>query len=71
MVNVQKLKGIIVERGTTQESVANSIGIDRSTFYRKMKQGGNFTVLEAQKLAKEIPLTADEAINIFFAETVA
>lgn len=30
MINVAKLKGLIVERGTTQQAVADSIGIDRS-----------------------------------------
>ena len=44
MVNVQKLKGLIVEKGTTQQAVADSIGIDRSTFYRKMKNGRNFSL---------------------------
>lgn len=71
MVNTAKLKGLIVERGTTQEAVAKSIGIDRSTFYRKMKNGGDFSILEAQQIAKEVPLTDYEAIEIFFSKKVA
>lgn len=71
MVNTNKLKGIIVERGTTQQNVAESIGIDRSTFYRKMKHGGDFTIGEAQKIADSIPLTNEEAIEIFFNNKVA
>lgn len=67
MVNIDKLKGKIVERKTTQEAVADSIGIDRSTFYRKMKNGGfKFTVGEMQKIAEVIPLTVNEAVEIFF-----
>ena len=46
MVDVSKLKGKIVERNTTQEELANKIGIDKSTFYRKMKQNGNFSIKE-------------------------
>jgi len=46
MVDVSKLKGKIVERDTTQEELANKIGIDKSTFYRKMKQNGNFSIKE-------------------------
>ncbi|WP_231415609.1 XRE family transcriptional regulator [Enterococcus faecalis] len=65
MINVAKLKGLIVERGTTQQAVADSIGINRSTFYRKMKNGGDFTIAEAKKIKEEIPLTDDEAIEIF------
>lgn len=71
MVNTQKLKGIIVEKGTTQQAVADSVGIDRSTFYRKMKNGGSFSLDEAALIAKAIPLSNSEAIAIFFADFVA
>lgn len=46
MVNVSKLKGKIIERNTTQEALAKDIGIDKSTFYRKMKQNGSFSIQE-------------------------
>lgn len=66
VVNTQKLKGKIVERGTTQENVAKACGIYRTTFYRKMKNGGkDFTVGEIQSMIKGIPLTQEEAIDIF------
>ncbi|QCJ63253.1 phage repressor protein [Lactobacillus sp. Koumiss] len=71
MINTNKLKGLIVERGTTQQAVADSIGIDRSTFYRKMKKGGDFSIEEAKKMKQEIPLTDQEAIEIFFGGKVA
>lgn len=71
MVNVNRLKGVIVEKGKTQQQVAEEIGIDRSTFYRKMKDGGNFSVGEASKMAETIPLTDFEAISIFFNHVVA
>lgn len=71
MVNTQKLKGVIVEKGTTQQAVADNIGIDRSTFYRKMKNGGTFSVEEAAKIALAVPLTKNEAMEIFFGNTVA
>lgn len=66
-INVQKLKGVIVEKGTTQENVAQAIGVDRSTFYRKMKNGGeNFSVKEMQLIIKFVPLSEVEAASIFF-----
>lgn len=71
MVNTAKLKGLIVERGKTQQAVADSIGIDRSTFYRKMKNGGEFSIEEVNKMVEEIPLNTKEAVLIFFGETVA
>ncbi len=67
VVNVQRLKGKIVEKNNTQECVADAIGIDRSTFYRKMKNGGNgFTVGEIHSMVESIPLTKEEAVDIFF-----
>ncbi|KAA0963170.1 helix-turn-helix transcriptional regulator [Streptococcus cristatus] len=71
MVNISKLKGIIVEKGYTQEALASEIGIDKSTFYRKIKNGGSFSIGEANAIVRAINLTRDEAVSIFFAETVA
>lgn len=71
MVNVQKLKGSIVEKGKTQQEVAAMIGVDRTTFYRKMKNGGNFSIEEVGKIAEAVPLSDEEAITIFFDRRVA
>lgn len=71
MVNTQKLKGLIVERGTTQQAIADAIGVDRSTFYRKMKNGGTFSLDEANGIVCAVPLTLEEALEIFFGTKVA
>lgn len=66
-MNTQVLKGKIVETGTTMEAVSAQIGVDRSTFYRRMKSNGNnFTVEEMKKIASILHLSKDEAISIFF-----
>lgn len=66
-MNTQMLKGKIVESGITQEAVADAIGMNRSTFYRKMKRKGNtFTVEEMNKIVQVIPLSREEAVLIFF-----
>lgn len=39
MIKTDKLKGIIVESGYSQQDVANKIGIAPKTFYEKMKRG--------------------------------
>lgn len=67
MANIMKLKGLIVERGTTHEAVADSLGIDRSTFHRKLKAGGDtFTVADVNKMIVAIPISFSEAKEIFF-----
>lgn len=64
--NMRKLKGIIVEKGTTQEAVAKAAGITRSTFYRKVRSGGGeFTVNEIRLIKETLELTNDEVFTIF------
>ena len=38
-MKVDKLRGIIVSKGMTQEQVARRIGMAPKTFYNKMKKG--------------------------------
>lgn len=68
MVNVSKLKGKIIERNTTQVALAKDIGIDKSTFYRKMKQNGNFSIQEVNLIVSSLNLSKDEALSIFLAK---
>ena len=72
MVNVDKLKGKIVERRMNVEDVAQAVGIDKSTFYRRLNGGGGaFTIEEADKIATLLSLNPDELNQIFFAQYVA
>lgn len=67
MVNINKLKGKIVESGMNIEKLANKIGIDKSTLYRKLTVNGeSITIKEATLIAKELKLTHSEVNSIFF-----
>ena len=70
MLDVQKLKGKIVEKGKNIESVSAELGVNPATFYRKMKNN-SFEIREVDKLAKILSLNGDEASAIFFSNTVA
>jgi transposase-like protein len=70
MLDVQKLKGKIVEKGKSVESVSAELGINPATFYRKLKNN-SFEINEADKLVDILSLTNDEAIAIFFSNAVA
>ena len=70
MLDVQKLKGKIVEKGKSVESVSAELGINPATFYRKLKNN-SFEINEADKLVDILSLTNDEAIAIFFSNSVA
>lgn len=56
MVNVNRLRGIIAERGLSQRKVAEYLGMTEKTFYSKMKKGV-FGTDEAERMIEllEIP----------------
>lgn len=64
MINTNKLKGVIIEQGKTQEEVAKSIGITPKTFYLKMKKG----IFGSDEIEKMITLlNIEDPVSIFFA----
>lgn len=67
MLDRNKLKAAIVERGLTQEKVAKMLGITPKTFYEKMKRG-NFGTAEAKVLIDKLDIR--DPIQIFFADDV-
>ena len=69
-MNANKLKGKIVERGMTVGRLAQEVGMDRATMYRKLKDG-SFTVKEAQLIGLALGLTKQDVMDIFFNDYVA
>lgn len=72
MVNVDKLRGKIVEKRMSIAYLSKKIDIDKATFYRKLNdEGETFSIREVDAIAKELKLTFDEAIAIFFSQFIA
>ena len=67
MVNTNKLRGIIAERGLDQKDVAALIGKTPKTFYEKMKKG-KFDSDEISKMVVELNIS--NPCEIFFANDV-
>lgn len=65
-MNILKLKGKMVETQHSVDSLAEKIGVDRSTLYRKMECGEKFTIGEAQRIKEALSLSNDEITAIFF-----
>lgn len=65
-MNINKLRGKIVEKGMNVETVARLIGINRSSMYRKLNNCKLFTIAEAGKLKEVLNLSGEEATDIFF-----
>lgn len=57
MVNIDKLRGKIVEKRFNVPMLANKIGIDKATLYRKINGNGeSFTIKEADAIVRELNL---------------
>ena len=68
MLNANKLNGKIIENGLDKTTVAEMMGIHRSTLHRKINnEGDKLSVKEANELVKILKLSSDEAVSIFFA----
>jgi len=70
-MDVNILKGKIVERcGTIQEFCDRAV-FNRSTFDRKMNGKSEFTMEEVRRIVNVLSLSEEETRNIFFADVVA
>ena len=70
MINVDKLRGKMVEKRYSVDQMASDLKITKSTVYRKLKSG-DFTIREATIITGVMSMSADEAMSIFFAQYVA
>nr|DAK31915.1 MAG TPA: Cro/C1-type HTH DNA-binding domain protein [Caudoviricetes sp.] len=72
MVDVNKLRGRMVEHKINADKMAELIGVNRSTFYRKLENNGEaFTIREVNIIAKVLKLDLTELNAIFFNTKVA
>lgn len=63
-IDINKLNGKIAEMATTKEAIADEIGINRSTFYRRLKNG-KLLIGDMHKICDALKLSTTEAIEIF------
>lgn len=72
MVNINKLKGKMVEKECSVEKMSKVLGVNPSTLYRKLNTNGdNFTLKEARDMARTLEMSYEEVNDIFFANFVA
>jgi lambda repressor-like predicted transcriptional regulator len=72
-MNRAKLMAKIVENGTSVERLSYIMGINKSTFYKKLNKEchADFYRREMIVIRNELNLTNDEMTAIFFPEQVA
>lgn len=71
MVNINKLRGKVVENGMKVSDLAEAMNIDRATLYRKLARDTSFSVEEANKIVEILGLSPSEAYEIFFGTKLA
>lgn len=72
MINVNKLRGKIIEMGLSVKELADNLEMDRSTLYRKMNsEGDTMTISDAVNISRILKLNLDEVNAIFFSDFVA
>lgn len=64
-MRANKLKGKIIEKGLSVEYVAEKMGIDKTTFYRKLREFERFTIGDVQQIKDILELNSQETCDIF------
>lgn len=71
MLNANKLKAKMTENKMNAYELSKKIGIDKSTFYRKLGGYTEFTIKEASIISQELKLNNEEMAAIFFEQNIA
>ncbi len=64
-MNIDKLNGKIAENRMNREMLAEKLGINRSSIYRKLDNADKITIGEAKKIKEILSLSDEEACEIF------
>lgn len=62
-VDTLKIKSLMALKGETQEELADTLGISRSTLNRKLTGKINFTLADLEQLAKHFGVRVAELIS--------
>ena len=65
-MNINRLKGKMVEGGMNVERVAEEIGMDKASLYRRLNDFEKFTIGDLIKMKGVLNLDDREAYEIFF-----
>lgn len=68
MFNKNMFKAKVAENGVTTKKVAEILGINETTLYRKMSGESDFTRNEIQLFKKTFGLSSGDVDAIFFAQ---
>ncbi len=64
--NGHVFKGAVISKGFSLQDIADCLGINCSTLYRKIARNGDFSRAEIRKIADKLSLNEAERDAIFF-----
>ena len=67
-MNTYLLMAKLYSRKITQKELAKRLEIDRSTLYRKLSGASVMTVSDVRAITRELNLSQNEIMDIFFSE---
>lgn len=68
--NHWKLRGLLREKGMTQNQLADGIGINKSSLSQKLNNVANFTAPEIFNICEFMEIKEDEIKTYFFTQSV-
>ena len=69
MVNINKLKGRIVEKGWNVAELAKRVGMDKATLYRKLSDNGeSLLIKEVDSIIVVLEIPGEDVDSIFFSQ---
>ena len=71
MVDIVRLKAKMAEKKHTVSTLADALGIDKTTLYRKMSDRSDFSINEVDKIIVALKLDRADVNSIFFSQFVA
>ncbi len=66
MFNVAEFRAALARKGCTRKELAEMLGINEVTLYRKLKRGGDFTREEINIMVDRLDIK--DPVEIFFAQ---
>ena len=70
-MNIQKLKGVLVEKKKTYEDCSKILNLSITGFSNKMNNKSKFNIVEINTLVRYLELDTELAIEIFFENQLA
>lgn len=69
MFNERKFKSALILNGVTVDDLAETLGVNKSTVYRKIERNGDFSRDEISKIMRVLNLS--DPCDIFFDDELA